>query len=360
MALPRSTEPISQAPSALSKLSKLLTIPKRTPTKLPCTSPTRLSSNDEKTILYLAYGSNLSAETFKGARGIKPLSAVNVHVPSLKLTFDLPGIPYVEPCFANTQYRNSPSTPPTSSTNSPDYHKDRWTKGLIGVVYEVTPEDYRTIIATEGGGASYHDVVVPCFVLPEGSKIVEEEPKGVMFKAHTLLSPRDVDPELYRNTNNRGTVEAKRGATRPDPSYAQPSARYLKLITDGAEEHSLPAEYMAYLDNIRPYTITTRKQKMGQKLFLAVWMPVLMVVLGFSKLLADEDGRVPAWWVVVMTAMFKGVWTSYDLVFKKMFGDGERTIYGDGEDDDEKNLGMKWGCRRGCIRLGSGDEKNLR
>jgi hypothetical protein len=50
----------------------------------------------EKTILYLAYGSNLSSETFRKTRGIVPISQVNVLVPDLTLTFDLPGVPYLE------------------------------------------------------------------------------------------------------------------------------------------------------------------------------------------------------------------------------------------------------------------------
>ena len=364
MASSTPTQRNEQACPSFPKIWKLATSPSSNcihAIKLPCTSPSRLSSSsDEKTVLYLAYGSNLSAETFKGNRGIRPLSAVNVHVPSLKLTFDLAGIPYIEPCFANTHYRTPPpASNSTTTRSSPDYHKDRWKKGLIGVVYEVTPEDYRTIIATEGGGASYHDVIVPCYALPKGTKMVDATPSGAPFKAHTLLSPRDSDPGPAQNTGNggRGRVGKKDGITRPDPSYAQPSARYLKLITDGGEEHSLPAEYMAYLYNIRPYTITTRKQKAGRAIFLAIWMPIVMAVIGFSKLLADEDGRVPAWWVSIMTLMFRGVWGSYDLVFKKVFGDGERTIYDDEDGDDEKEVGRMWSFRRGCVRLEESDEK---
>ena len=139
-----------QASCALQNLRKVYfsrdSVAQAPAPRLPRTSSERLTSTSSSTILYLAYGSNLCAETFKGRRGIKPLSAVNVHVPSLDLTFDLPGIPYTEPCFANTRYH----LPPSHSDS--DYHKDRWHKGLIGVVYEVTPEDYRTIIATEGGG----------------------------------------------------------------------------------------------------------------------------------------------------------------------------------------------------------------
>ncbi|PQE12639.1 gliotoxin biosynthesis protein [Rutstroemia sp. NJR-2017a BBW] len=220
-----------------------ITRPSPAEAKLPRISTTRLAaatgdqSSGAETFLYLAYGSNLSAETFKGKRGIKPLSAVNVHVPSLDLTFDLPGIPYTEPCFANTQYRRT--KPAASTPESSDYHKTRWHKGLVGVVYEVTPEDYRIIIATEGGGASYQDVVVQCYVLPDGSKTVDPVPNGVPFLAHTLLCPLD-GPDTNR-------------ISRPDPNYAQASARYLKLITDGAEEHDLPDDYMAYLITWKAY-----------------------------------------------------------------------------------------------------------
>ncbi|PBP25806.1 gliotoxin biosynthesis protein GliK [Diplocarpon rosae] len=218
--------------------------------RLPTTSPSRLVSTTHSTILYLAYGSNLSAQTFKGTRGINPLSALNVHVPSLTLTFDLPGIPYKEPCFANTRY----SSPPSPSNTG--YRKDRWHKGLVGVVYEVTPEDYRTIIATEGGGASYHDVVVPCYAIAPGSKTINAMPSGIPFSAHTLL----------------------------------------------------------------------------------LWVPMLLFVLGLGKVFADDDGKVPGWLAGLMGMLMKGIWGTYDRCLMKRFGDGERTI-GD-EEDEEK--GMNW------------------
>jgi hypothetical protein len=294
--------------------------------KLPTTSSPRLADSrighekptSEKTMLYLAYGSNLSAETFKGNRGIRPLSAVNVHAPSLDLTFDLPGIPYKEPCFANTRYRKAPPS-------KTDYHKDRWHKGLIGVVYEVTLEDYRTIIATEGGGASYQDVIVPCYVIPPGTKSVDPRPSGTPFEAHTLFAP----------SNNKKGISIPR----PDPSYAQPSARYLKLITDGAEEHELPSEYIAYLFNIRPYTITTYRQTIGQALFLATWSPFVALLFALARVLPDEDGKIPKWFVQIQGLVFGMLWVSYDNVFKKAFGDGERTIKGK---DEEARIETSW------------------
>ncbi|KAL9076810.1 MAG: hypothetical protein Q9161_000795 [Pseudevernia consocians] len=280
------------------------------------------------TVLYLAYGSNLCAQTFQGNRGIRPLSQVNVVVPELVMTFDLAGLPYIEPCFANTKYRHS-SPPAYTSEKShllpkmPKYHKDRWKKGLVGVVYEVTKEDYAHIIATEGGGASYQDVLVDCYELPHNEDIVPEFPISHPFKAHTLYSP--ILPP--------GEQPEKGGRfSRPDPAYAQASVRYLKLITDGADEHALPGEYKDYLHQLRPYTMTTQKQRLGGWIFSMVWLPLISALFGLNSIFGDDNGKAPAWLVAVIGAMFRGVWTSYDGVFFALFGDGERTIY---EDEDE-------------------------
>lgn len=290
----------------------------------------KLGYNDgQQTVLYLAYGSNLAAKTFLGKRGIRPLSQVNVYVPELRLTFDLPGIPYAEPCFAGTQFRNTTSgdtednNPECDSEKAPlvsqqDYHKDRWHKPLIGVVYEVTLKDYAHIIATEGGGRGYRDVVVTCYPFPkayDSSDPVPDHPDTTPFKAHTLLSPsRDDDRD------------ASNPLIRPDPSYAQPSARYLNLITTGAEEHNLPVSYRTYLSTIRPYRITTFRQRVGQVVFLTLWGPLALLLMKLGSCLAGEDGRSPEWLVKVGDTVFAAMWMSYDGVFRGIFGDGERTI----------------------------------
>ena len=267
----------------------------------------------QETVLYLAYGSNLSAETFRGARGIRPLSQVNVLVPELVATFDLPGVPYSEPCFGNTRYRDIAAT--TSG-----YHKDRWHKGLVGVVYEVTKADYAHIIATEGGGSGYKDVIVDCYTLAiDPTEEVPLNPEGKTFKAHTLFAPGKI--------------------SRPDSSYAQPSARYLKLITDGAEECSLPYEYQTYLKGIRTYTITNNKQRLGQFIMLALWAPLFALIFGAGKMFLDKSGRYPPWFVQFANGVFAAVWGSYDDFFKPLFGDGERTAdERDGDVDDKEPL----------------------
>ena len=263
-----------------------------------------LHSNE--TVLYLGYGSNMSAETFRGRRNIKPISQINAVIPQLSLTFDLPGVPYYEPCFGNVRYRR-PTELDEKGAPWPPYHKDQWPKGLVGIVYEVTKADFAHIIATEGGGAAYQDVLVDCYALEEDPhEKVPLEPEGATFKAHTLFCPPNV--------------------SRPDPSYAQASPRYLKLITDGAEEHDLPYEYQEFLKSIGTYRPTTTKQRLGQFIFLAIWAPIFIFIFGGAGMFLDKDGRYPKWYARFAMATFAACWGSYDDFFKTAFGDGERTI----------------------------------
>jgi hypothetical protein len=270
---------------------------------------------ESQTVLYLSYGSNMCAETFRDKRKIKPLSQVNVVVPELSLTFDLPGIPYLEPCIGNVRYRDVSGTTgkeivekDTCPSTALDYHKDRWPKGLVGVVYEVSIADYVHIIATEGGGVSYKDVIVSCYALPSDPNLpVPTTPSGTPFKAYTFFSPPSV--------------------VRPIHSYAQPSPRYLKLITDGAAEHDLPFDYQAFLNDIGTYRPTTTRQRLGQFIFLGTWGPIFAFLFGGpAAFLLDKDGRYPKWFARLVMAVFVACWRSYDDIFKRIFGDGERTI----------------------------------
>ena len=272
---------------------------------------------------------------------------MNVQVPSLRLTFDLPGIPYAEPCFANSGTRDPDNDPPRSRafTSVQDektpllnqkldvkegYRKNAWHKGLIGVVYEVTAEDYAHIIATEGGGSSYHDILVDChpFATADPQVPVPQNPTLPAFKAHTLFAPAAPSGEDPPKDGGR--------FQRPDVNYAQASGRYLKLITDGAAEVSLPYEYQDYLLALRPYTVTTSKQRVGQFIFLAIWLPVVQFIFMSSAMFQDDKGRQPEWMREFTGAIFKAIWASYDGYFKSMFGDGERTITDGGDDENDQ------------------------
>jgi hypothetical protein len=301
-----------------------------------------IASASKQTVLYLAYGSNLCRETFREKRGIKPVSQVNVVVPQLVMTFDLPGLPYTEPCFANTRYRQMPAAENSIVTAGKEgYYRDLWHKGLVGVVYEVTLADYAHIIATEGGGASYKDVLVDCYALPDDpSVLVPIVPSGNPFKAHTLFAPAGLASQGGR-------------LTRPDPDYAQPSPRYLKLINDGADELTLPYEYQDYLHSIHGYQMTTTKQRLGQFIFLSIWAPLIAFVFGAGRIFADKKGKYPPWLTTLAANIFIGAWASYDSFFKGLFGDGERTMEPKSEPrfmDEKQSLlsgATKAKCREG-------------
>lgn len=320
------------------------------------------TSEGEESVLYLAYGSNLASKTFLGMRGIKPLSQLAVLVPELRLTFDLPGIPYAEPCFAGTQFRDPDSLEEADDSASDmdgEYLSEkaplvskmrevrtcsrtrRWNKPLVGVVYEVTLADYAKIIATEGGGRGYQDIVVDCHAFSDDYKStnpVPNHPDTPPFKAHTLLSPAAIDARLQREADQSGralvTPASCSGPSlfdfsphmRPDPNYAQPSARYLNLLVTGAGEHDLPVSYQNYLSEVHSYQITTFRQKCGKVLFLALWAPFILSLLGLSRMCAGPDGRSPPWLVFLSNLIMAAVWISYDYFFKRVFGDGERTL----------------------------------
>ncbi|PNY23212.1 Uncharacterized protein TCAP_06827 [Tolypocladium capitatum] len=320
---------------------------------VPFTSPQRLAQAAEDatsgpgeeasaTVLYLAYGSNLSAETFLGARGIRPLSQVNVSVPTLRLTFDLPGVPYLEPCFANVGFMKlpevpklpDPTTPPVLPPLDPSQPGYKWDGRLMGVVYEVTPEDWRTIMRTEGAGSSYKEIVVPCIPIKPRITVPEKPPFPDLprpFLARTLCASYMPDSGDDDPRKRRWWYRLVTGRQRPNPGYAQASARYLKLLQDGAGEHELPESYQQYLASLQPYTMTQGRQTIGQIVFLGAWAPLLIFVFTMTNFLADETGRLPRWLAGAVSGMFNLMWMSYDAIFKPVFGDGERTESGDEE-----------------------------
>lgn len=342
-------------------------------TSTPQTSIERLTQNfqqddggepasfDSDTVLYLAYGSNLSEETFRGRRAIRPLSEINVSVPTMRLTLGLAGIPYMEPCFANVDFRKLPEKPKLPDTPhlppfaSPAYAQGEWDGGLMGVVYEVTKEDYSQIIRTEGGGSGYKQIVVPCIPLPPQAAIPEKPPIPELPKpvlARTLYCPYvpQGNPDQPDERSFWRKLFARPG--RPDPDYAQASARYLKLITDGAREHNLPDAYQEYLQSLQPYTITSPRQKIGRILLIGLAGPLVLGAMGISRLLADKDGKYPPVMGAVMNLLFNLVWVAHDWVLKPIFGDGERTedkrgdrrrrlSFGSPVKDEEKRALMK-------------------
>lgn len=286
---------------------------------------------------YLAYGSNLCAETFRVNRGIKPLSQINVYVPQLAFDLRLRGIPYIEPCFANVHFREVNATLRNElelgSVDPSRYSDETWDGGLIGVVYEVTHEDYRQIIRTEGGGSGYKEIEIPCVPLQAGKSTAhtqQGEAPARTILAKTLYAADDHLDRALKGESWWKRHFGGRGEHRPIPDHAQPSARYLKLITDGAREHDLPAFYQRYLASLQPYRITTLRQQVGRALTAVLFGVPVLGMLEIAKRLADEDGKYPKPVAEFMKVVFSSVWLAYDCVMKPLFGEGERTESGKG------------------------------
>lgn len=303
------------------------TTPDKRPTLLRNESSKPTKGSDS--VFYLAYGSNMQDETFLGRRGIRPLSQVNVLVPGVTMTFDMAGIPYLEPCVAGAQFTSDLDAAAagreaeadadvdlenTPLLDAPSCHSSssspRWTKPMVGVVYELTPEDYRRVIATED--TRYREVEVDCHPFPASYRSEDptpENPDTPSFKALTLMSPPRDDPRM-----------------RPDPDYAQPTLRYLTLLRTGAAQRDLPLDYRAYLDSLHEYRITTWRQQVGRAIYLLTFLPLFLVLTFLRICLLDRLGSAPLWLVNLEESIIRGMWLSYDGLFRRFCGDGERTI----------------------------------
>ena len=99
-----------------------------------------------KTLWYFAYGSNMSSSKFTGGRGIIPISSVRVRIPGWKLVMEIPGMPYSEPSFSSI-------TPHQNIEAEKELPPD-----VIGVAYLITVDQYRLVVASEGGGIAYYDI----------------------------------------------------------------------------------------------------------------------------------------------------------------------------------------------------------
>lgn len=306
-----------------------VTSPEKKP--IPLRNDSSEPTKGSDSVFYLAYGSNMQDETFLGRRGIRPLSQVNVLVPGVTMTFDMAAIPYLEPCVAGAQFTSdldAAAAGREADANAVDLEKaplldgyssssshwsssaPRWTKPMVGVVYELTPKDYERVIVTED--TRYRVVEVDCHPFPESYRPEDPTPEKLdtrAFKARTLMSPPRDDPFM-----------------RPDPNYAQPSLRYLTLLRTGAAQRNLPLDYRAYLDSLHEYHITTWRQQVGRAIYLITFLPLLLFLAFLKLYLLDRLGSSPVLLDKLQEGTFKGMWLAYDGLFQRLCGDGERTI----------------------------------
>lgn len=144
----------------------------------------------ESCILNFAYGANTNPRVLE-RRGVTPLRSLAARLPEHELVFNMPGIPALEPAFANVRRRAGSS--------------------VYGVLHWLRLADQAKLDRQEGEGWLY--------------KLVREEVVAEDGTRHAAL--------LYR-------------AWRHFPIF-RPSRRYLELIIAGAEHHNLPDGWIARL-----------------------------------------------------------------------------------------------------------------
>ena len=169
--------------------------------------------------VYFAYGSNVNTKTMKGTRGITPSAAYPAVLPGYELVFNVPGLPFIEPAFASVR------RVVTGKTDDAPSRFARFATETHGVAYVVTDEQWRTILRTE---TSYvrEDVTLERF-LPASTRVDGDAPPATPQKIFaTTLVFADADV---------GGVALL------------PSARYLGLLREGADEWGLDPSWREYL-----------------------------------------------------------------------------------------------------------------
>ncbi|HUE31055.1 MAG TPA: gamma-glutamylcyclotransferase family protein, partial [Verrucomicrobiae bacterium] len=144
-------------------------------------------------VWYFGYGSNMSRAIFCERRGMRPLATRWGWLEGYRLAFDLPIGPG-ERAVANIQPQAGART--------------------YGVLYLLDPEELDRLDRSEGVPRGFYRRI-PVEV------VVGEEERVAAF--------------TYQSS---WTVTGRK-----------PSARYLRLLVEGARDHGLPAEYLTFLES---------------------------------------------------------------------------------------------------------------
>ncbi len=156
----------------------------------------RAGSADSE-VLYFAYGANMAAAVLS-RRSVWPTAAWSGVLRDYQLVFDAPGIPWLEPAFANIV-----ATPGAQ---------------VEGVLYAMSRRSFRRLVQAEGRGAYYHPVDVTVEITD--SELAQKRP-GVAFQAGRRIQ------------------------------RLLPSRRYMTLLLEGARARGLSGEYVRFLENHR-------------------------------------------------------------------------------------------------------------
>jgi len=146
----------------------------------------------ERQIWNFAYGGNMNPRVLGLRRGIEPLESVAGCLPGYRLVFNAPGVPWVEPAFANVEPRPGGE--------------------VHGVLHRMTAGQMARLDLFEGGGMAYRHL--------------------------------DLEVRAYDGRSLSARVYSAVRAT----AERNPSCRYLNLLREGARFHGLDAAHVRMLE----------------------------------------------------------------------------------------------------------------
>jgi cation transport regulator ChaC len=146
----------------------------------------------ESGVWYFAYGANMDRPTLVERRRIEPQEEQVGMLQGFALCFDQPGLPLIEPVFANLRREEGAS--------------------VHGVLYRLSTAQLKQLDQLEGGGAYLH------------LEVDVQAADGRDIQAKTYLA--------------RSTVDGR-----------YPSRRYMDLLLRGARDRGLPEAWISRLEN---------------------------------------------------------------------------------------------------------------
>jgi len=229
---------------------------------------------------YLGYGANMNPTSLSESRKVHPTKSVPCTVPNYQLSFNVRGVPYMEPTFASIRKNNS--------------NDDVM---LHGVLHEVTQDDFAQIQLTEGGGGyegtGYNVEIIKCNTYA-----------GETVEAKTLVWDEALSIE-----------------------NAYPSQRYCNLLIEGAKYHNVDPSYISYLELLPYYDKANTKlvKNIGRTLFILSLSPIIISVFGWFTMSKQLGIKPPKFVFLGINKAMNFSWMLHDYFFAKVFGSGART-----------------------------------
>lgn len=223
---------------------------------------------------------------------------------------EIPGTPYSEPSFSSIALREAEGL---EREAVPD---------VEGAAYLITDEQYRQVIASEGGGIAYRDTPVLGVPIHDGDLgRVGNELSLRTFTSALIRRPTPSPSQRYMVSSTLGKLELN------NPKYftsIDPLTNHKDLLKDGARELHLPQKYQAYLANITVYKPSScRRTKLGASIFIFIWRPILVKMESLTKANFQKDGNVPLYIAALVRTVFQIMWISHDYIFAPVFGRGD-------------------------------------